>query len=158
MENIAELEFEALESEKRDRMNSRLQVWGLLISLSGGLALAGLQSGTTGYAVALFPLLAACLARFTGHSEGILDKIKKYLLKIENDNHYSGYESFNAANKAKSSGGHKKALRDAILCIDLLATIALGAHLFADHLIAFIAFALILETVAAIQTCRYLKD
>jgi hypothetical protein len=59
--DIEEKEFEALQAEKRDRMNSRWQVWSILVGLAGAFGLASLQSGYTGYVVALFPILARFL-------------------------------------------------------------------------------------------------
>ncbi|MBO0783440.1 MAG: hypothetical protein J2P37_31905, partial [Ktedonobacteraceae bacterium] len=92
---LAGLEYEALQAEKRDRMTARLQVWSLLLGLVGAFGLASLQAGTTSYLVALYPLLAACLARYTRHSEAVLHKVKDYLLSVEQQASYSGYEHFN---------------------------------------------------------------
>ena len=81
--SLHELEYEALQAEKRDKMNARWQVWSILVGLVGAFGLVSLQAGITGYVVMLYPLIAACLARFSAHSESILDQIKAYLLDFE---------------------------------------------------------------------------
>lgn len=120
------LEFEALQAEKRDKLNSRLQVWSLLLALISGFGIASLQSGAISYVVVLYPLLAFCVARYVAHNEAVLDQVKAYLLELEQEISFQGYEHYNKAHKLNNSvsGGHKKALRDAIVLTDVL---ALGA-------------------------------
>ncbi len=81
-EKLAELEYESLQQEKRDKLNARLQVWSLLVALVGAAGVASVQSGTLAYVVLLYPLLAACVARYAGHSESVLNQVKAYLLEV----------------------------------------------------------------------------
>src|SRR5436305_154240 len=98
-EKLAELDYEAAQAEKRNRLGERLQVWSLLFALVSGFGLASVQSGNISYVVMLYPLLACCIARAVGHSEAVLDQLKAYLLKIEQDSSYVGYEKYNKSNK-----------------------------------------------------------
>ncbi len=118
------LEYGALQQEKRDKLNARLQIWSLLLALISGFGIASLQTGAISYVVALYPLLALCVARYVAHSEAVLDQVKAYLLERERAANYQGYEHYNKLHKLTNSvsGGHKKALRDAILLTDVLAT------------------------------------
>jgi hypothetical protein len=120
---LGKLEYEALQQEKRDKLNARLQIWSLLLALISGFGIASVQDGAISYVVALYPLLAFCVVQYTAHSEAVLDQVKAYLLAVEQQLHYQGYEHFNKQHKlVKSvSGGHKKALRDAIMLTDALA-------------------------------------
>ena len=153
-----EMEYEALQAEKRDKMNARWQVWSILVGLTGAFGLASLQTGATGYVIALYPVIVACLARFSAHSESVLDQIKRYLLEVENRQSHEGYEHFNRSQCRKSSGSHRKALRDAIYCTDLLASVVLIAHVYTDHgpLLAVIAFCL--EIAILYKTSTWLRD
>jgi hypothetical protein len=131
LENIEALEYQALQQEKRDKLNARLQIWSLLLALVSGFGIASLQSGIVGYVVALYPLLAFCVARYAAHSEAVLDQVKAYLLALEQDLNHQGYEHFNKQHKLMQSvsGGHKKALRDAIVLTDVLAVVAVLVRL-----------------------------
>ena len=120
-EKVMELEYEAVQQEKRDKLNSRGQVWSLLVGLVGAFGLASVQSGGVVYVVVLYPLLAWCVARYALHSERVLDQLKAYLLQVEVQAGYSGYEHFNTSYGRRGGGGHLKALRDAILLTDMLA-------------------------------------
>lgn len=123
LDNLPELEYEALQAEKRDKMNSRLQIWSLFFGLVGAAGFASVQAGSLGSLVALYPLLAACLARYSGHSERVLDQVKRRISAIEIANGYSGYEQENKAlASVRRSGGHVKALRDALLLTEIVAT------------------------------------
>src|SRR6266571_1906279 len=98
-ERLAELEFEACQQEKRDRINARLQVWSVLIGLVGAFVLAALQGGNVPYVVGVYPMLAAYVGRFASHSEAVLDQIKAYLFLMEERSEYEGYEHFNHTSK-----------------------------------------------------------
>src|SRR5258708_5695547 len=120
-ERLAELEYEALQQEKRDKLNARLQVWSLLVGLVGASGVASVQNGAIAYVVLLYPLLAACVARYAGHSESVLNQVKAYLLQVEKRAGYEGYEHFNKTSGRRGAGSHMMALRDAILLTDGLA-------------------------------------
>lgn len=158
IDNLAQLDYEAAQAEKRDKLNARLQIWSLFVALVGGFGLASLQSGSVSYVVALFPLLAACIARYAGHSETVLDRVKAYLLQVEQQSHYSGYESFNRSCKRRSSGGHKKALRDALVLTEVLATGVVVVRLAADHLPVLAGVALAVELLAIAATVHFLWE
>src|SRR5436305_14903936 len=122
-EELANKNYDAVLAEKRDKLNSRLQIWSLLLALISGFGVASVQEGNTSLVVALYPLLAACLAHFTAHSEAVLDQIKAYLYKFEQDHEVKGYETYNKENQLKSSPseGHKKALLQALILTQALA-------------------------------------
>lgn len=159
MDEFKKSEFSELQQEKRDRMNARLQIWTVFISLVSAFSLAGIQSGKTAYLVSLYPYLAACLARYAGHNESIIDQIKAYLLKIEQEQNFNGYEQYNKASKRRSSGGHKRSLRDAIALTQSLATIFVVHLLTRDSYSAwFIAGYVVLNIAVVFVTMRYLKE
>lgn len=149
--SLFQLDYEAVQAEKRDRINARLQVWSLLVALIGGFGLASLQSGNVSYVVALYPLIAACVARYTGHSEMVIDQIKAYLLSVGSD-----YEQYNKSHPFKSSGGHKKALRDALIITEALATALITLRLFDHQVLAWTVF--IVEMGAIILTWEFLGE
>jgi fatty acid desaturase len=157
-EKLAELDYEAAQAEKRDKLNTRLQVWSLLIALVGGFGLASVQAGSVSSVVALFPLLGACVARYAGHSESVLDQVKAYLLQIEQESGYCGYESYNRMVKRRVSGGHKKALRDALVLMEVLATVAVVVRLAAASLIFLAVTVLVVEILAIIATVAFLRE
>lgn len=155
---LAELEFEALQQEKRDKLNSRLQVWSLLVGLVGASGVASVQSGSIAYVVLLYPLLAACVARYAGHSECVLNQVKAYLLQLEQKAGYSGYEQFNKLSKRKTVGDHMRALRDAVLITDVLAVLAVVVRMFSDGLYM-LAVLVVLAALAVIMvTCKWLNS
>lgn len=154
---LAELEYEACQAEKRDRMNARLQVWSLLIGLIGAFGLASIQSGAIGYVVVLYPLVAACVARFAGHSENVLNQVKVYLLEVERRSEYSGYESFNKVSGRGGVGNHMRALRDAIMLTDILAGLALTLRLVGDNQVLLIPEVVGVMIVVLILTGRWLR-
>jgi len=156
-EKLAELEFEALQQEKRDKLNSRLQVWSLLVGLVGAFGVASVQSGSVAYVVALYPLLAACVARYAGHSESVLDQVKSYLIAIEQQAEYCGYEQYNKSSGRKGVGGHMVALRDAILLTDVLASIVVVLRLLSDGQPWLAILSIGLFAVTMILTCRWLR-
>jgi len=82
IDDLAMLEYEALRTEERDRINARLQIWAIFVSLSSIFGVVSLQSGMIAYVVALFPLLCLCLAFHVGHSEEVLRQIRKYLHSV----------------------------------------------------------------------------
>lgn len=157
-ERLAELEFEALQQEKRDKLNNRLQVWSLLVGLVGASGVASVQSGAVAYVVLLYPLVAACVARYAGHSESVLNQVKAYIFELETRAGYSGYEQFNKSCKRKTVGSHMTALRDAILLTDVLAVVAVVIRMFSDGLYVLAAFVLLAALVVLVQTCRWLNS
>lgn len=157
-EKLTELDYEAVEAEKRDRLNARLQVWSLLIALVGGFGLASLQSGNVSYVITLFPLLAACIARYAGHSETVLDQIKTYLHQVEQLSGFTGYESYNHSCKRRSSGSHKKALRDALVIMESLATVVVVTRLVVTSLFPLAIIVLITEVLAIGATVIFLRE
>jgi hypothetical protein len=159
LENIAELDYEAAQAEKRDKLNSRLQIWSLFVALVGGFGLASLQTGSVSYVVALFPFLAACIARYAGHSELVLDQVKRYLYRVEEASNYSGYEHFNVVSKPTRPGvgNHMRALRDALVLTEILAVVVVVARLVADHLPVLAVVIAIVEVLAIGATLHFLR-
>jgi elongation factor P--beta-lysine ligase len=136
-----------------------LQVWQLFVALVGGFGLASLQSGSISYVVCLYPLLAACVARYAAHSEMVLDRLKAYLLSVEKTNGYCGYETFNRArSKRHTSGSHKAALRDALLLTQMLATIVMVVRLALDHLLMVAGGVAVIEVLAMVATLHFLSE
>jgi hypothetical protein len=146
---LASLEYEALQTEKRDKMNARLQVWSLFVALVGAFGLASLQTGTVSDLVALYPFLALCIARYARHSERVLDQIKAYLFQIEQAHEYRGYEHHNRANQRRTSGSHLTALRDAILISQGLAICMIALRLIDMLLLALVVTVIELGALAA---------
>jgi hypothetical protein len=155
--DFAQVEYEALRSEERDRMNARLQVWGIFLSMVGAFGFVSAQSGSTAYVAALFPLLAACLARHTRHSEDALRIIRKYLYALEKDADYPGYEHYSRTIPRASHGGYLDALRDALLISQALALAVVVFRLVTDHMLLWIVPVIGLEVVAMFLTWRWLK-
>ncbi len=156
-DEIETRELEALYDEKRDKLSSRLPVWSLLIGLFSLFGYAGIQPGIAGYVVVLYPLLSACVARFAGHNERILDRVKRRIYQIEERAGYHGYEHDNASH-GSGSGGHSKALRDVIILTDLVALTALVARLLLDHVPALVLPLLLVEIAALAAACVWLYD
>jgi len=122
-QKLAELEYEALQAEKRDKLNGRVQIWSLFFGLVSGAGLVSVQAGTVSSLIALYPFLAMCLARYTGHSERVLDQLKGRLLAIERARGFMGYEEVNRGNaRHRQSGSQLKAFRDAVLVSQVAAT------------------------------------
>lgn len=138
-------------------MNGRLQVWTIFLSMVGAFGLVSVQSGGVAYVAALFPLLAACLARHVRHSEDALRVIRKYLYKLEQATGHEGYEHFTRTIPRASHGGYMDALRDALLITQGLALAVVVAHLVADHAILWIVPVIGLLVAAMYLTWRWLK-
>lgn len=145
MEELAKLEYEALRYEERDRMNARLQFWVIFLLLASAFSSFSVQSSNVAYAVALFPPLVMCLARYVNHSEGVLRQIRKYLYKTEKDTGYEGYEHFSRCQSRTGHGGYLDALRDALLMTQLLAVGVVVFRLMLDHM------ALVIVPIAGIE-------
>lgn len=155
---LERMEFDALQSEKRDKMNARLQIWSLFFGLVSAFGLVSIQTNAISYLVALYPILALCLARHAGHSESVLDQIKDYLQQVEKSSGYDGYERYNRLNTRRSVGGHKKALRDALLLTELLATVTAAIRLIINQLLPIAVLITIVEIVAVLLTSRFLRE
>ncbi len=102
-QRVSELEYEARQAEKRDKLNARLQLWSLFFGLVSGAGLVSVQTGTLSSLVALYPFLAMCLARYAAHSERVLDQVNKQQSR-------------------RRAGSHLKAFRDAVLLSQVVAT------------------------------------
>jgi len=157
-EQFAEMEYQALQQEKRDKLNSRLQIWSLLVGLVGASGVASVQSGAVAYVVLLYPLVAACVARHAGHSESVLNQVKAYLLELEKRAGYVGYEQFNKSNGRRGVGNHMRALRDAILLTDVLAVAVVVWRMIADSWYVPAALVLVVALVVVVMTCRWLNS
>jgi hypothetical protein len=157
-DELASMEYEALQSEKRDKMAARLQVWSLFMALVSAFGLASIQPGAASYLAALYPVLAVCVARYSAHSESILDQIKAYLLAFEQQSGYKGYEQFNKSVARRSSGGHKKAFRDALLLTEALATVVVVVRLVVDQWVFLAVVVAAIEIVAMVITFRTLRE
>jgi|SRR5450755_2518089 len=155
-QKLAELEYEALQAEKRDKLNGRVQIWSLFFGLVSGAGLVSVQTGTVSYLIALYPFLAMCLARYAGHSERVLDQIKRRLLAIEQARGFAGYEMVNKLNaKQRRSGSQLKAFRDAVLVSQIAATTLIVLR--APALLVGITIAIV-EAVLIVFTCYWLSD
>lgn len=157
LSEIGQLEYEALRTEERDRMNARLQIWTIFLSLASAFGLASTQSSTITYVAVLFPLLAACLARHVRHSEDALRQVRTYLYQIEKQASYQGYEHFTRCQTRTTHGGYLDALRDALLIAQGLAVAVVVVRLVADHAFLWVAPVISLEIVAMVMTWRWLK-
>lgn len=157
-DEIESKELEALYREKCDKLNSRLSVWSLLITVFGAFSYAGVQTGIAGYVIVFYPLLAGCVARYAGSSERVLDRIKRRIYQIEEKSGYEGYEHNNAHISQNGSGTHIKALRDFVILTDVIALIAIATRLIIDHMVLLAVLAIALETVALVVTCIWMHD
>jgi hypothetical protein len=142
IDDLAMLEYEALRTEERDRINARLQVWAIFVSLSSIFGVVSLQSGIIAYVVALFPLLCLCLAFHVRHSEEVLHQIRRYLYSVEEHYEYKGYEHFVREQKRAAHGSYLSALQYAFTATQFLATAVLIVRLLLDH-IPFVAIAIV---------------
>jgi hypothetical protein len=157
-DEIESKELEALYKEKCDKLNSRLSVWSVLITIFGAFSYAGTQTGIAGYLIIFYPLLAGCVARFAGSSERVLDRVKRRIYQIEETSGYEGYEHNNATTSQNGSGAHIKALRDFVLLTDGIAIIALSVRLVIDHMALLAIPAIVLEATAIVATCIWMHD
>lgn len=157
-DELALKEYESLQAEKRDRMQGRLQVWSLLMALIGAFGLASVQSGPIGLVIGLYPLLAACIARYSGHNEVVIEKIKGYLLKFEEMHGYSGYEHYNQQVRHARSGHHVRALRDALLITSALATLVIMLHLLIDQQVMLAGAVALIELLAMVMIVCDLRE
>lgn len=133
VDDLAMLEYEALRTEERDRINARLQIWAIFVSLSSIFGVVSLQSGMIGYVVALFPLLCLSLAFHVRHSEEVLRQIRKYLYSVEKRYTYEGYEHFVREQPRATHGSYLAALRYAFMATQCLAVAVLVVRLLLDH-------------------------
>jgi hypothetical protein len=140
--DLAMLEYEALRTEERDRINARLQIWAIFVSLSSIFGVVSLQNGIIAYVVALFPLLCLCLAFHVRHSEEVLRQIRKYLYSVEERYRHKGYEHFVREQVRAAHGSYLTALRYAFIATQCLAIVVLVVRLWLDH-ISFVAVAIV---------------
>jgi hypothetical protein len=155
MTDFAREEYAALRAEERDRMNARLTVWTVYLSLTGAFSLAVVQAGIGAYLLALYPAIVACLALHTRHSEEVLKSIRKYLFQLEKQAQYAGYEHFTRSTYRVSHGGYIDALRIAFVLSQSLATAFIATRLVSDHLTPVCA-ALVIEAVVIGLTWSWL--
>ena len=157
-DTLMQLEYEALRAEERDRMNGRAQVWTLYLTIVGAFIFVTSQSGMVALLVALCPLLLACLARHSRHSEDVLKQLRKYLYQLEVTHQYSGYEHFTRVNVRKTYGGYRVALRDAFLLTDGLAVVNVLSQLYMDHVSLWLYFLVLsADGVAIVFTWLWLS-
>lgn len=142
IDDLAMLEYEALRTEERDRINARLQVWAIFVSLSSIFGVVSLQSGIIAYVVALFPLLCLGLAFHVRHSEEVLHQIRKYLYSVEKHYKYEGYEHFVREQPRAAHGSYLTALRYAFIATQCLAIAVFVVRLLLDH-IPFVAVVIV---------------
>lgn len=121
-------EYDRLATEERDRMNARLQIWALFLSLVGAFGFITLQRGEDAYAVLVMPYLLLCLAQFVRHNESALKQIRKYLRKIAEDSQYQGYEHWVKTLPYVAQGSYMDALRNAFLLATVAAMVSYAAH------------------------------
>jgi len=157
IDEMAIKEYEVLQAEKNSRMTQvRLVIWSLFFASLTGFVVAGLQSSLVAYAIAFYPLIAACLARLAGHNEAIINRLKAYLLDFE-DWHAAGYEHFCLECKDRS-GSQNKALRDVLTATALLAAGVVVWRLMSDGLIIIAVAVLIVECVPVVLCWRWMAD
>jgi hypothetical protein len=158
VEELAKLEYEALRVEERDRMNGRLTLWGIFLSLIVGFSVASVQSSEVVYTLAVFPGLVGCLALHSRHSEEVLRTIRKYLYQLEKRYGYSGYEHYTRMMPRSTYGGHMDALRYAFVLSQGLAMGMVLFRLVTDHvMVVVILLLLVLEGVVVVLTWRWLR-
>ena len=157
-DELALKEYEALQAEKRERMQTRPQIWSLLLGLIGAFGLASIQSGPIGLVIGLYPFLAAAIARTSGHNEAIIAKLKWYLLLFEQTHHYHGYEQYNQAMRHAQSGHHMKALRDALLVTSALASVAVTLRLLMEQQTILAVVVALVELGAMGAMVRWLRE
>lgn len=152
------LEYAALRSEERDRINARLTIWTIFLSLVGVFGFASLQNSEAVYLLAVFPGLVACLAAHTRHSEDVLRSIRKYLYQLEQECDYKGYEHFTRTTPRPTHGGYLDALRAAFVLSQALATGLLLYHLVTDHVaLVIIVLVFVVEMVPPALTGWFLS-
>jgi hypothetical protein len=157
-DTLAQLEYEALRAEERDRMNGRTQVWTLYLTIVGVFGFVTVQSGMSSSLVALCPLVLACLARHSRHSEDVLKQVRKYLYLLEEKSGYCGYEHFTRSVVRPTYGGYIVALRDAFLLTDVLALTGVLLRLYEVHVPLLVSIAVsLVDLVAIVFTCLWLS-
>src|SRR5437763_139047 len=156
-DTFVEREYDALRAEERDRMNARMQVWTLYLTVVGAFSFVALQSGLGVYVVALCPLVLACLSRYARHNEDVLKQLRKYLYQLEQKNGYCGYEHFTGSVVRPTHGGYRSALRDAFLLTDVLALVSVLVRLSVDRVFLAIPVVLLIDVFAIVVTCFWLS-
>jgi hypothetical protein len=159
-DELAVLEYEALRTEERDRINARLQIWAIFVSLTSIFGVVSLQSGVIAYVIALFPLLCLCLAFHVKHSEEVLHQIRKYLYDVELRHDYQGYEHFIRKHQRSTHGSYLNALRYAFSATQCLAIVILIARLWLDRIpvVALaIAIVVLINGYLSFLTWRWLR-
>jgi len=149
-DTLEQKEYDALRAEERDRMNGRTQVWTLYLTIVGAFGFVTLQGGMSSYTVALCPLLLACLARHSRHSEDVLKMLRGYLYQLEQKSEYHGYEHFTRGFVRSTNGGYRVALRDAFLLTDILALGSVLVRFHVDHVFPVVSLVVFLFEIAAI--------
>lgn len=157
-QELARKEYEALQAEKLARINARLAIWSIFLTLVGAFGFAGVQSSDINVLVALYPVLVSCLARHAGHNEAVLTQVKHYLFRIERLRGYVGYEHFNRRERSFAHGSHLKALRDAFVLTEVLAVGLLIWRLIDHSWYWAIAVVLVIELLAMVMTVLWLRD
>lgn len=154
---LAQLEYEALRAEERDRMNGRTQVWTLYLTVVGAFGFVTVQGGMGTSIVVLCPLVLACLARYSRHSEDVLKQVRKYLYQLEEKSQYCGYEHFALVQMRKTHGGYRDALRDAFLLTDVLALASVLFRLSVDHVFLALPVVFLVDAFAIVLTWLWLS-
>jgi hypothetical protein len=156
MEDLAVKEYEMLQMEKNARIQSRLQIWSVLLALIGAFFIAGLQSGQAGYAILIYPVAGAFLAQFAGHNEMIIDRLKSYLYQFEEIHTYQGYEHYNYP-CVRRSGSQVMALAGALVSTDVLAVVIGVSHVAASVYTFWTFPVMFIEMMAIVATCQFLR-
>lgn len=151
---------------ERDRINERLTIWSLFLTMTTIFGYIGAQSNDQALIVGLFPLLVSCLAQHIDASEITLKEKRDELYHQEeavgitaSGQHYYQEKKTSAPEKHKklASGGNKKALRKAFFTTSLLATYLFETHLQHNHVNSILLIGIIgIELFFTLQTAYWL--
>jgi hypothetical protein len=145
-DDIAKIDREFLRNQELARINERLQVWVVFISLSSGFGYIAAQNSKLVYLGVLYLLLVAYLAMHVRHGQNVLREIRKYLYQQEQDAKYAGYEHFIRSNIRTFHGGYRHALRGAFVTMQVLASGVVIAHMISVYV--FVPFIVIVCTAS----------
>lgn len=129
VEAFKKAEYERLTAEERDRMNARLTIWTLFLTIIGAFGFLSTQGLTGMYVGALAPYVLMYLAQLSRHNEAALKQVRKYLKKLAKEANYEGYETWCASLPRVAQGTYLDALRNALLTASLLAICSAAIHM-----------------------------
>lgn len=137
-EEIERIDREHARMYERDRVNERVQIWALFLTLTTVFGFIGSQNGEEAIIVGAFPFLVSCLARFVHDHQLGTDMNREYLFQQEEDAQCSSgaehfFRNFRKKLRGKAFGGNKKALKEAFVVTSLAATYLMMTQLQQNH-------------------------